>query len=431
MKARFPGYYRPSNDEFADLWAKCFFVPDANILLHLFRYGEKTRAQVLDTLTRLKPRLWIPYRVGFEFQRRWRDVDQLNRDAYDKLSREIEGQGRKLAALFDEYTRHQLIDVKVEQKTINEFVGRLCDRLAESKTKHPSRADAEKIFLEITELVGDAVGIQPPKANMEELIKEGQVRYEASVPPGYSDNKKDVPDRYGDFFIWREVLEKAKNEKKPIVVITDDVKEDWWQEFRGEKIGPRAELIEEMNAFAGQKFYLYTLSQFLDYASNFLKRKVDNEAIEEIKSDELQRRTIARRAREDFHISPTLLFLLERRLRSERRAIREHLAKIDSEIENLEHSSDAQELSRAPILLKERREVLDSLRQNGRSLSDLRDKLSLRTSTSRDNANTGFTSALLRWLASNTDRNSTHEIHPEGTPSSNDDPGDSHEDEKA
>src|SRR6202035_3366541 len=96
MKARFPGHYRPSDEDFKKLWKESLFLPDANILLHLFRYGEKTRAQVLETLAQLKPRVWIPYRVGFEFQRNWRDVDQLNRDAYEKLSSEIKALGRKL-----------------------------------------------------------------------------------------------------------------------------------------------------------------------------------------------------------------------------------------------------------------------------------------------------------------------------------------------
>jgi hypothetical protein len=63
MRTRFPGNYRPFEDDFAKLWRDCVFVPDTNILLHLFRYGEKTRGQVLDTLNQLRPRVWIPYRV--------------------------------------------------------------------------------------------------------------------------------------------------------------------------------------------------------------------------------------------------------------------------------------------------------------------------------------------------------------------------------
>ena len=63
MRDRFPGYYTPSNEDFKKLWERCLFLPDANILLHLFRYGANTTAQVLDTLQRLTPRVWIPYRA--------------------------------------------------------------------------------------------------------------------------------------------------------------------------------------------------------------------------------------------------------------------------------------------------------------------------------------------------------------------------------
>jgi hypothetical protein len=199
-------------------------VPDTNILLHLFRYGDKTRAQVIDTLSRLQPRLWIPYRAGLEFQRSWRDVDQSNRDAYDKLIKDIESEGARLASLFDEYTRHQIIDAESEKKKINEFIKHVCDGLSACKAKHPSRADADKIFNTISDLVGDNVGSQPSDQVLEDQMKEGQKRYDALVPPGYRDAKKRIPDRYGDFFIWKEVLEKAKDEKKPVIMITDDIK---------------------------------------------------------------------------------------------------------------------------------------------------------------------------------------------------------------
>jgi hypothetical protein len=34
-----------------------------------------------------------------------------------------------------------------------------------------------------------------------------------------------------------------------------------------------------MKAYAGQPFYLYTLSQFLDYATGFLNQEIDPAAI--------------------------------------------------------------------------------------------------------------------------------------------------------
>jgi hypothetical protein len=215
MKKRFPGHYRPTDSEFGKLWTECLFVPDTNILLHLFRYGEKTRAQVLDTLVRLKPRVWIPFRVGFEFHRRWREVDYTNRAAYDRLSSEIQSHGRTLCALFNQYSRHQIIDAKIEQNAIDDFIKGLCQRLSESKAKHPTQKDAEEIFLNISELIGDSVGVRPNKEDFERMIKEGEQRYVDEMPPGYLDGKnKESPDKFGDYFIWREVLEKAKIEKK-------------------------------------------------------------------------------------------------------------------------------------------------------------------------------------------------------------------------
>jgi hypothetical protein len=33
MKNRFPGYYRPSDAEFSELWTERSFVPDTNIVI--------------------------------------------------------------------------------------------------------------------------------------------------------------------------------------------------------------------------------------------------------------------------------------------------------------------------------------------------------------------------------------------------------------
>ena len=81
MKNRFPGYFRPSQAEFDQLWKSGLVVPDTNILLHLFRYGKSTREEVVKSLRAFGTRVWVPYQVGFEFIKRWRDVDSDNRGA--------------------------------------------------------------------------------------------------------------------------------------------------------------------------------------------------------------------------------------------------------------------------------------------------------------------------------------------------------------
>ena len=51
----------------------------------------------------------------------------------------------------------------------------------------------------------------------------------------------------------------AKGEKTPIVLITDDGKEDIVLKHREMTIGPRPEMIEEFLSDAGQQFYMYSV----------------------------------------------------------------------------------------------------------------------------------------------------------------------------
>ena len=132
-------------------------------------------------------------------------------------------------------------------------------------------------------------------------------------------------------------MEKAKAVEKPIIVVTDDVKDDWWQEFHGAKVGPRPELVEEMLEYACQRFYLYTLSQFLDYASAFLKRKVDKIAIEEMKSDELQQRQAAKLIRQH-RIPVAITRRLIATLDNKQRQLRGHRRQIDAQISAVEEN---------------------------------------------------------------------------------------------
>ncbi|MGJ4929736.1 PIN-like domain-containing protein [Bradyrhizobium sp. HKCCYLS2038] len=353
MRERFPGYYTPSPDEFSKLWQECLFLPDANILLHLFRYGANTTAQVLDVFERLKPRVWVPYRVAYEFHRRWRDVDQANRDSYDKLSKEIEALGRKLSGLFDEYTRHQTIDAQKEKDEVDKFVKGFVDRIEASRAKHPKLEDAYAVLNKLSDLVGDSVGVGPSDEQFAKLVEEGRRRFEKSIPPGLRDNKKEGGDAYGDYFIWKEALDRAKNQQKPIIIITDDVKDDWWLEFRGQKFGPRPELVAEMLAYAGQRFYLYTLSQFLDYATTFLRQKIDPAAIKEIKRDEVNLRKAAAQSVGIVH-KKRAFSELNSLLIQNRNFLLYRLKMVDNEIDDLLLSEDPRFEEKSKALMHEK-----------------------------------------------------------------------------
>ena len=123
-----------------------------------------------------------------------------------------------------------------------------------------------------------------------ELGKEGQPRYSAKIPPGYMDERKNEDGdlrKFGDFFVWKELLEHGKERKLPLIFVTGDEKEDWWQEVKGggtrRTLGPRPELIAEFREHSGQMFYMYLPDRFLEWASKQRGQDVKPAALSEVR----------------------------------------------------------------------------------------------------------------------------------------------------
>lgn len=49
----------------------------------------------------------------------------------------------------------------------------------------------------------------------------------AQLPPGYCDSGKADPT--GDYLIFRQLMDEAKERKLPAMFITDDEKSDWYR----------------------------------------------------------------------------------------------------------------------------------------------------------------------------------------------------------
>lgn len=121
--------------------------------------------------------------------------------------------------------------------------------------------------------------------DLNKRYQEGRKRYDLKIPPGYEDdNKKDNANQYGDLIMWFQTIDKAGEIGKPVILITDDRKEDWWYKIYGKTIGPRPELINEFKEKTGMMFYLYQAGQFMKYANVYLNGGIEPEAIEEVES---------------------------------------------------------------------------------------------------------------------------------------------------
>jgi hypothetical protein len=281
MKETFPGWYAKSPEDLKALWDRAIFVPDTNILLHLIRHSASVRGQLTSVFERKKDALWIPYQVGAEFQRRRLDVQQSALDAYDKLAEEIKSSVNQARNKLSQYRAHPMIDFDTELSALDAYLSDFEKRMAAARSKHPTDELAAS-FNRVTELFTGRVGAKPTEERLAAIRKEGEERYAKKIPPGYEDAKKGGDsDKFGDLIIWKEMIEKAKAEKRPIIFVTDDGKSDWWHIHHGKKIGPHPYLVEEFVRETNEQFHIYELPQFLRYAAD-TGSAIQPEAVEKI-----------------------------------------------------------------------------------------------------------------------------------------------------
>jgi hypothetical protein len=276
MRKTFPGYYRPTEDEFSELWNTCLFVLDANVLLNLYRYSPETSEEFIGILNEMSDRLWVPHQVALEYQRRRLDVIEIQVDAHVEIQNLLKKLGDKLPSLRRDTDR--------SLERINSIFTEVEKELNERKREYLDLLNDDCLRDTITSLFEGKVGSPYSTEQLNEIYKKGEVRYEHEIPPGYLDARdKEGMRKYGDLVLWFQVIDKAQETKKPIILVTDDRKDDWWLQRKGRLIGPRPELAEEILSQAGVSFYMYRADQFMTYAQKYIERQVKQEAIDEVR----------------------------------------------------------------------------------------------------------------------------------------------------
>jgi len=287
VKDEFRGYYPPTGPEYGELWTSALIVLDTNSLLNLYRYSETTRQQFIDVLSAFQDRLWIPAQVAQEFLDRRFDVIHDQTSAFTAV-REILSESQKaFESGVGRYKRHSTLDVDALVSQFESAVGTLIAELDSKEDAHTldvaQARESDSIWDKVSELYAGRVGARFPEHELESIYKEGAKRYAAEVPPGYKDAKKGAPGMFGDLVLWKQLLLHASVTGQPAIFVTDDSKEDWWRIFRGQKIGPRPELVHEFYAVASQKVHFYSPEQFSREARERGAVGFTDEALGEVK----------------------------------------------------------------------------------------------------------------------------------------------------
>jgi len=88
-------------------------------------------------------------------------------------------------------------------------------------------------------------------------------------------------EKYGDFIIWKQVLDFAKAKSCPIILVTRDSKDDWWTKKEGKIVSPHLELRREFHEQVQQSFWMYQTQRFYEIANDKLGVELNPRSIEE------------------------------------------------------------------------------------------------------------------------------------------------------
>jgi PIN like domain len=286
VREQFAAYYPPDPERRREFVAAGLVALDANVLLDLYRMNTDAREDVLGLLRQLSDRLWVPHQAALEFHRNRFAVIHDQEQVFKKLQKDVTDAGEKIMGIVSNVRNHPIIDRKALEGVIRESLGVMRSYL-EGLGQEPilsiqTAVDADPVLDAVTTLLADKVGSAYTPDEMTKVEAEGMQRVKDQRPPGYADAKKDGAQALGDYVLWRQLLDEAVKRKLPVLLVTNDQKEDWYRRLHGITIGPRTELISEMLEEAGVPFHAQTLERFLGSAAPIL-RSVKETTVTEVR----------------------------------------------------------------------------------------------------------------------------------------------------
>ncbi|WP_138753586.1 PIN-like domain-containing protein [Paenibacillus sinopodophylli] len=292
MTNRFFAYSGYDENNIRAAWSNAIITFDTNALLNTYKMTIDARRQFLGVLQSFNSRLWMPHQVGKEFYSNRRLIIETELKSLQNTKQNFNKNLESLVAGVEKSAirfRTQLTsDLKREVNALKEKISIMIDQSPDKMERKEYfdgqvlKAD-DQISKEIFEIFGNEIGQGFKPEEIMEIYKEGEIRYSLNIPPGFEDGatKTDYK-KYGDLVLWKELINKAKSDSKPIIFVTEDVKPDWWERFNEYK-RPHPELLNEFFLLSGQMILIYTYNEFIEQATAQHKNVPEtSKALEEI-----------------------------------------------------------------------------------------------------------------------------------------------------
>jgi hypothetical protein len=281
------GFLPLTDETIKSIWDVGDFIFDTNVLLNIYRYSKASREAFFRMLDALKGRTFVPHRVAVEFARNRRKVIREHYEPHYKLIAHLDEATKKILGNYKKHPQHSDL-VRFIAHTVNN----LKQSFGDSEKAHLQLITNDILLTRLRSIIGPDAGEPFPA---EPATAEYKRRKDGSIPPFCKDDDSKSGDRgMGDVLIWLEIKAKYQGTQKPLVFVTGDQKENWWQDAGGGQSIPQPALIQEMYETSGNDIQFYTVDKFVDSASNRLGITLPDTLSEETKTirDEAKKREI-------------------------------------------------------------------------------------------------------------------------------------------
>jgi hypothetical protein len=293
MRNSFAWYLDAHAPDPNSFWDAAILSVDANVLLDLYRYHADTRDRILEAISSFDERVWLSDQAGTEFFRNRKRVIVSSNTTFSDAGAAIEKLAKALVEARDKLRGQRLVPRSLTDAldaAVSGAVSEARNSIKEAQTAHPDYLREDPLLERLLAIFDGRVGAPYDAESFAATIKKAEGRFKAKVPPGYMDeDDKEGDRRYGDYVLWSQLMDNAKAASSPIIFVTSEKKEDWWEQKGHLTLGPRLELLEEFARETGQRIHLYRTERFLEIHAARAGSQLNEGVVEEIRQVDARR----------------------------------------------------------------------------------------------------------------------------------------------
>ncbi|MFD8915590.1 PIN-like domain-containing protein [Streptomyces sp. NPDC059575] len=301
---------------------------DSSVLLDLYRVTPTARREMIDSVLTIEENIWVPHQVALEFHRNRVEAARDQLSFYDETCKSLEAARNQALQRLNEFANRSALD-NSEKGRLKKPLESAFNIAIERVKSHQEGFDLtvgrvlndDPVLKALAKLLDGKVGQSLPEDEYAKAQVEAARRRDGRIPPGYKDRaKRTNPD--GDYLWWEQTLIKAAEAGKPVLIISNDEKEDWINKRLDFSLGPREELVEEMRRRAGVALRIVNFATFLEVVRVGSPVSVSRETVSQAN---IARRQGEKRAKRIF-VSPAIVdeyevFILRALERNERELV--------------------------------------------------------------------------------------------------------------